>query len=99
MKNPLCTKSELDSPCDRSPLRFAFLIHSLHFWFSGNGGVGILLFSSKNEEDDSGLDQSCTRLDDDKDAISKVAKTTGLCFLDDSLDWTSIRGEFKKSCC
>ncbi|XP_007565279.1 serine-rich coiled-coil domain-containing protein 2 isoform X1 [Poecilia formosa] len=59
----------------------------------GNGGVGILLFSSKNEEDDSGLDQSCTRLDDDKDAISTVAKTTGLCFLDDSLDWTSIRGD------
>uniref|UniRef100_A0A096MAE1 Coiled-coil serine-rich protein 2b n=1 Tax=Poecilia formosa TaxID=48698 RepID=A0A096MAE1_POEFO len=44
----------------------------------GNGGVGILLFSSK-------------KLDDDKDAISTVAKTTGLCFLDDSLDWTSIR--------
>ncbi|MEQ2161227.1 hypothetical protein GOODEAATRI_007645 [Goodea atripinnis] len=40
----------------------------------GNGGVGSLLFSSKNEEDDSGLDQSCTRLDDDKDAISKVIK-------------------------
>ncbi|XP_054898739.1 serine-rich coiled-coil domain-containing protein 2 [Poeciliopsis prolifica] len=59
----------------------------------GNGGVGILLLSSKNEEDDSGLDQSCTRLDDDKDAVSKVAKTTGLCFLDDSLDWTSIRGD------
>ncbi|XP_023196536.1 serine-rich coiled-coil domain-containing protein 2-like isoform X2 [Xiphophorus maculatus] len=59
----------------------------------GNGGVGILLFSSKNEEDDSGLDQSCTRIDDDRDAISKVAKTTGLCFLDDSLDWTSIRGD------
>ncbi|XP_043958155.1 serine-rich coiled-coil domain-containing protein 2 isoform X2 [Gambusia affinis] len=59
----------------------------------GSGGIGILLFSSKNEEDDSGLDQSCTRLDDDKDAISKVAKTTGLCFLDDSLDWTSIRGD------
>ncbi|MEQ2205388.1 hypothetical protein XENOCAPTIV_025653 [Xenoophorus captivus] len=60
----------------------------------GNGGVGSLLFSSKNEEDDSGLDQSCTRLDDDKDAISKVAETTGLCFLEDSLDWTAIRGEF-----
>ncbi|KAK5606680.1 hypothetical protein CRENBAI_017209 [Crenichthys baileyi] len=59
----------------------------------GNGGVGILLFSSKNEEDDSGLDQSCTRLDDDKDAISKVAETTGFCFLEDSLDWTAIRGD------
>ncbi|MED6257244.1 hypothetical protein ATANTOWER_016168 [Ataeniobius toweri] len=59
----------------------------------GNGGVGNLLFSSKNEEDDSGLDQSCTRLDDDKDAISKVAETTGLCFLEDSLDWTAIRGD------
>lgn len=95
MKNPLCSQSELDSLCDRPALRFAFLIRSLRFFvlFSGSGGIGILLFSSKNEEDDSGLDQSCTRLDDDKDAISKVAKTTGLCFLDDSLDWTSIRGE------
>ncbi|KAM4526208.1 serine-rich coiled-coil domain-containing protein 2-like isoform 2-T2 [Fundulus diaphanus] len=59
----------------------------------GNGGVGILLFSSKNEEDDSGLDQSCTRLDDDKDTLSKITKTTGLCFLDDGLDWTTFSGD------
>ncbi|XP_072229805.1 serine-rich coiled-coil domain-containing protein 2 [Leuresthes tenuis] len=53
----------------------------------GNGGVGILL-SSKNDEDDSGLDQSCTRFDDDKVAMNGVTKATGLCFLDDGIDWT-----------
>ncbi|KAM4524664.1 serine-rich coiled-coil domain-containing protein 2-like isoform 2-T3 [Odontesthes bonariensis] len=53
----------------------------------GNGGVGILL-SSKNDEDDSGLDQSCTRFDDDKLAMDGVTKATGLCFLDDGIDWT-----------
>lgn len=64
--------------------------------FAGNGGVGILLLSSKNDEDDSGLDQSCTRYDEDKVAVSDVAKATGLCFLDDGVDWTSMRlsGEF-----
>ncbi|XP_038132365.1 serine-rich coiled-coil domain-containing protein 2-like isoform X2 [Cyprinodon tularosa] len=59
----------------------------------GNGGAGVLQFSSKNEEDDSGLDQSCTRLDEDQSAMSSVTKTTGLYFLDDSPDWTSIRGD------
>ncbi|XP_037836784.1 serine-rich coiled-coil domain-containing protein 2 isoform X1 [Kryptolebias marmoratus] len=58
----------------------------------GNRGVGILLFSSKNDEEDSGLDQSCTRLDD-KEALSRVTKATGLCFLDDGLYWTGVRGE------
>ncbi|XP_070847555.1 serine-rich coiled-coil domain-containing protein 2-like [Chaetodon trifascialis] len=57
----------------------------------GNGGVGILLLSSKNDEDDSGLDQSCARFDDDKVAVSGVTKAAGLCFLDDGVDWTSVR--------
>ncbi|KAM9336254.1 uncharacterized protein ABDE67_019309 [Symphorus nematophorus] len=57
----------------------------------GNGGVGILLLSSKNDEDDSGLDQSCARFDDDKVAVNGVTKATGLCFLDDGMDWTSMR--------
>ncbi|XP_035853175.1 serine-rich coiled-coil domain-containing protein 2-like [Sander lucioperca] len=56
----------------------------------GNGGVGILLLSSKNEEDDSGLDQSCARLDEDKVAVYGVAKATGLCFLDDGMDWADM---------
>ncbi|CAN9508846.1 unnamed protein product [Ophioblennius macclurei] len=56
----------------------------------GSGGVGLLLLSAKNDEDDSGLDQSCTRFDDDRaSSINGVAKTTGLCFLDDGADWTS----------
>ncbi|XP_054860562.1 serine-rich coiled-coil domain-containing protein 2 isoform X2 [Amphiprion ocellaris] len=58
----------------------------------GNGSVGILLLSSKNDEDDSGLDQSCSRFNDDKlPAVNGVTKATGLCFLDDSLDWTGVR--------
>lgn len=58
--------------------------------------MGILLLSSKNEEDDSGLDQSCARFDDDKVAVNGVAKAAGLCFLDDGVDWASMRlgGEF-----
>lgn len=62
----------------------------------GIGGVGILLLSSKNDEDDSGLDQSCARFDDDKVAVNGGTKAAGLCFLDDGLDWTGIRvsGEF-----
>uniref|UniRef100_A0A4W6DSS9 Coiled-coil serine-rich protein 2a n=1 Tax=Lates calcarifer TaxID=8187 RepID=A0A4W6DSS9_LATCA len=57
----------------------------------GNGGVGIMLLSSKNDEDDSGLDQSCARFDDDKSAINGVTKATGLCFLDDGMDWAAMR--------
>ncbi|XP_075999684.1 uncharacterized protein LOC142992990 isoform X2 [Genypterus blacodes] len=57
----------------------------------GNGGVGILLLSSKNDEDDSGLDQSCPRFDDSK-VVNGIAKATGLCsFLEDTLDWDSMR--------
>ncbi len=63
---------------------------------AGNVGVGILLLSSKNDEDDSGLDQSCARLDEDKVDVNGVSKATGLCFLDDGLDWAGVRlsGEF-----
>ncbi|XP_074519300.1 serine-rich coiled-coil domain-containing protein 2-like isoform X2 [Halichoeres trimaculatus] len=57
----------------------------------GIGGVGILLLSSKNDEDDSGLDQSCARFDDDKSAVNGVTKATGLCFLDDAVDWAGMR--------
>ncbi|XP_033466617.1 uncharacterized protein ccser2b isoform X1 [Epinephelus lanceolatus] len=57
----------------------------------GNGGVGILLLSSKNDEDDSGLDQSCTRFDEDKVAVNGVTKAAGLCFLDDGMDWAGMR--------
>lgn len=66
------------------------------FVFVGNGGVGILLLSPKNDEDDSGLDQSCARFDDDKVSVDGVGKASGLCFLDDSMDWTGMRlsGEF-----
>lgn len=64
--------------------------------FVGNGGVGILLLSTKNDEDDSGLDQSCARFDDDKVAVNGVSKAAGLCFLDDGMDWAGMRlgGEF-----
>lgn len=48
--------------------------------------MGILLLSSKNDEDDSGLDQSCARFDDQKASL-----TAGLCFLDDGMEWTNIR--------
>ncbi|XP_060883471.1 serine-rich coiled-coil domain-containing protein 2-like isoform X3 [Labrus mixtus] len=66
----------------------------------GNGGVGILLMSTKNDEEDSGLDQSCARFDDDKSAVNCVTKATGLCFLDDGVDWTGMspsgeRGEHR----
>ncbi|XP_044035753.1 serine-rich coiled-coil domain-containing protein 2 isoform X3 [Siniperca chuatsi] len=57
----------------------------------GNGGVSILLLSSKNDEDDSGLDQSCARFDDDKVAVNGVTEAAGLCFLDDGMDWAGMR--------
>lgn len=58
---------------------------------SGIGGVDVPL-PSKNDEEDSGLDQSCARLDDDKLSVNGVSKTPGLCFVD---DWAGVRlGEF-----
>ncbi|XP_075937779.1 uncharacterized protein LOC142938361 isoform X2 [Anarhichas minor] len=55
----------------------------------GNGGVAILLLS-KNEEDDSGLDQSCARFDEDEVAVGGVPKAAGLCFLDEGVDWSGM---------
>ncbi|XP_059180133.1 serine-rich coiled-coil domain-containing protein 2-like isoform X2 [Centropristis striata] len=58
----------------------------------GNGGVGILLLSSKNDEDYSGLDQSSPRFDEEKvSGVNGVTKTVALCFLDDGMDWTGVR--------
>ncbi|XP_034425573.1 serine-rich coiled-coil domain-containing protein 2 isoform X2 [Hippoglossus hippoglossus] len=57
----------------------------------GNGGVGLMLLSSKNDEDDSGLDQSCARFDEDKAASSGATKAAGLCFLEDGMDWAAVR--------
>ncbi|XP_062270211.1 serine-rich coiled-coil domain-containing protein 2 isoform X2 [Platichthys flesus] len=57
----------------------------------GNGGVGLMLLSSKNDEDDSGLDQSCARFDEDKAASSGASKAVGLCFLEDGVDWAAVR--------
>ncbi|XP_063749453.1 serine-rich coiled-coil domain-containing protein 2-like isoform X2 [Eleginops maclovinus] len=59
----------------------------------GNGGMGILLLSSKNEEDDSGLDQSCARFEEDKMALGGISKAAGLCFLDGGVDWSAVHGE------
>ncbi|XP_028990299.1 serine-rich coiled-coil domain-containing protein 2 isoform X2 [Betta splendens] len=57
----------------------------------GNGCVGVLLLSSKSDEDDSGLDQSCARFDDDKASIDGVSTAPGLCFLEDAVDWAGMR--------
>ncbi|XP_053269293.1 serine-rich coiled-coil domain-containing protein 2 isoform X2 [Pleuronectes platessa] len=57
----------------------------------GDGGVGLMLLSSKNDEDDSGLDQSCARLDEDKAASSGTSKAVGLCFLEGGVDWAAVR--------
>lgn len=64
--------------------------------FLGNGGVSLPILSSKNDEDDSGLDQSCARFDEEKVAVSDVTKAAGLCFLDDGMEWADMRlsGEF-----
>ncbi|XP_068610627.1 serine-rich coiled-coil domain-containing protein 2 [Brachionichthys hirsutus] len=56
----------------------------------GNGGVDILLFSSKNDEDDSGLDQSCARFDDEKMVITGFTEAASLCFLEDGIDWSGM---------
>lgn len=54
--------------------------------------MNLLILSSKNEEDDSGLDQSCARFDDDA-SVSGVMKptVTGLCFLDAGAEWNGVR--------
>uniref|UniRef100_A0AAQ4NQK5 Coiled-coil serine-rich protein 2a n=1 Tax=Gasterosteus aculeatus aculeatus TaxID=481459 RepID=A0AAQ4NQK5_GASAC len=57
----------------------------------GNGGAAILLLSSKNDEDDSGLDQSCARFDED--VAGSGAEAAGLRFLDVGVDWSGLSGE------
>lgn len=52
--------------------------------------MNILLLSSKNDEDDSGLDQSCAKFDDDV-SVNGVTKPAGLCFLDAGMEWTGMR--------
>lgn len=49
-----------------------------------------MLLSSKNDEDDSGLDQSCARFDDQQVSVSGVTKAAELCFLDDSMEWAAM---------
>lgn len=61
--------------------------------FPGSGEAAILLLSSKNDEDDSGLDQSCTRFDDEKVAVSGVTKAARFCFLDDGMEWAGSEGQ------
>lgn len=70
--------------------------HTLNSFFSlfaGNGGVGILHLSCINDENNSGLDQSCVRFDQ---KVS-VAKTTRLSFVDDGMECAEMRlnGAFK----
>uniref|UniRef100_A0A667XF93 Uncharacterized protein n=1 Tax=Myripristis murdjan TaxID=586833 RepID=A0A667XF93_9TELE len=58
----------------------------------GNGGVGLLLLSSGDNPDVSGLDQPRGRFADDKVAVNGVTKATELCsFLEESLDWAGMR--------
>ncbi|XP_034049196.1 serine-rich coiled-coil domain-containing protein 2-like [Thalassophryne amazonica] len=64
--------------------------------------LGILQLSSKNDDEDSGLDPSCTGIEDHKMNVNGDTKATELCFLDDCLDWTEMRrdgerGEQRKS--
>ncbi|XP_061886550.1 serine-rich coiled-coil domain-containing protein 2-like isoform X4 [Entelurus aequoreus] len=58
----------------------------------GNGGVGVVLLA-KNDEDDSGLDRTCTAFRDHRVAVNGVTEATELNFVDQSLDWTVRAGE------
>lgn len=74
-----------------SPPRFE--LNKVSFTMStGNGGAAILLLSSKNDEDDSGLDQSCARFDED--VAGSGAEAAGLRFLDVGVDWSGLSGGF-----
>ncbi|XP_055005912.1 serine-rich coiled-coil domain-containing protein 2-like [Boleophthalmus pectinirostris] len=58
----------------------------------GNGGVGMLLTScAQNDDEDSGLDRSRFHDDEDRVVVNGVSTATELCFLDDGLDWNHIR--------
>ncbi|XP_061731991.1 serine-rich coiled-coil domain-containing protein 2-like isoform X2 [Nerophis ophidion] len=58
----------------------------------GNGGLGVVLLA-KNDEDDSGLDRTCTAFRDHGVAVNGVTEATELNFLDQTLDWTVRAGE------
>ncbi|XP_061782963.1 uncharacterized protein [Nerophis lumbriciformis] len=58
----------------------------------GNGGVGVVLLA-KNDEDDSGLDRTCTAFRDHGVAVNGVTEATELNFVDQSLDWAVRAGE------
>ncbi|XP_033840194.1 serine-rich coiled-coil domain-containing protein 2-like isoform X2 [Periophthalmus magnuspinnatus] len=58
----------------------------------GNGGVGMLLTScAQNDDEDSGLDRSRFHDDEERVGVNGVSTATELCFLDDGLDWNHIR--------
>lgn len=68
------------------------------FVLTVNGGLDLLLLSPKNDEEDSGLDQSCARFDDEVSVNGVIKPTpTGLCFLDAGMEWAVVRlnGEFE----
>ncbi|XP_036072899.1 serine-rich coiled-coil domain-containing protein 2 isoform X3 [Oryzias melastigma] len=58
----------------------------------GNGKMDLLLSSSKNYEDDSGLDQSCTGFEEDS-VVKESNIETELCFLENGMNWTAVGGE------
>nr|XP_057923150.1 serine-rich coiled-coil domain-containing protein 2 isoform X2 [Doryrhamphus excisus] len=55
----------------------------------GNGGTGVVLLA-KNDEDDSGLDQSCTAFCDHRVAVQGVTRGAELNFVEHRLDWTNV---------
>lgn len=57
--------------------------------------MDLLLSSSKNYEDDSGLDQSCTGFEEDS-VVKESNIETELCFLENGMNWTAVGGKFYK---
>ncbi|XP_054615365.1 serine-rich coiled-coil domain-containing protein 2 isoform X2 [Dunckerocampus dactyliophorus] len=55
----------------------------------GNGDTGVVLLA-KNDEDDSGLDQSCAAFCDHRAALDGVTREAELNFVEHSLDWTDV---------
>lgn len=53
----------------------------------------IILPSSKNYDDDSGLDQSCTGFEE-KSVIKESDIETDLCCPVNGMNWTAVGGEF-----
>ncbi|XP_011471851.1 serine-rich coiled-coil domain-containing protein 2 isoform X2 [Oryzias latipes] len=58
----------------------------------GNGDVEIILPSSKNYDDDSGLDQSCTGFEE-KSVIKESDIETDLCCPVNGMNWTAVGDE------